>query len=91
MKQRRTVIHHGPTGAGPAVQRAAVTGVLTKPADDGSLAGDENPSDAPVFAPPFTGVGFAEIDLNAYTGTIYLNPQGGMVNPPTAIVWAPAP
>lgn len=90
MRPRKTIVHHGRTGAGPAFQRAAVSGVLAKSADE-TVWGDTDPSAAPVFVGPFTGPSPLPIDLEAYAGTLYVNPAGGSVNPAQAIVWAPTP
>ena len=86
---RKTVVTHGPTPHGSAVQKAAVSGQKVKP--EVQAAGDENPSTAPVFAGPFSGPSPLFIDFQAYAGSIYCNPNGGTVNIGLAIVWAPAP
>ena len=86
---KKTVLTHGPSGAGPKVQRVSRSGELVWRST--STAGDENPSTAPVFAGPFSGPAPVAIDLNAYAGTLYVNPQGGSIMIGQAVVWAPAP
>ena len=86
---RKTVLTHGPSGAGPSGQRAVRSGELVWRST--ATDGDTNPSTEPVFLPPFSSPAPAAIDLAAYTGTLYVNPQGGSINISQAVVWAPAP
>ena len=85
---KRFVVH-GDSGSGPAVVGAAMTGQPVRTSVSEPVS--DNPSDAPAFIAAGPGAAPLSVDVASYTGTVYVNPVGGVVQTSSTIVWNPTP